>query len=133
MSLNLSENEFTEKYGFALHDFYYSCIDEIINTGYSCYSIPELAYDLASKIYKELNDEKNEASTILYKLTEDVIWGTKIYTHNIAIPYKDLYITFEIGWGIETLKIKDWDMIHKEEIEKDKQYEDIDCFEEEIV
>ena len=133
MSLNLSENEFTDKYGFALHDFYYSCIDEIINTGYSCYSLSELAYDIAGKIYKEINDDKIEEGSILYKLTKDTIWGNKIYTHNIAIPYKDLYITFEIGWGIETLKIKDWDMIHKEEMEKDKQYEDIDCLEEEIV
>ena len=133
MSLNLSENKNKEKYGFALHDFYYSCIDEIVNTGYSCYTISELASDIAGKIYKEINEEKFEESSILYKLTEDTIWGTKIYTHNIAIPYKDLYITFEIGWGVETLKIKDWDMTYKEEIEKDKQYEDIDCLEEEIV
>lgn len=132
MSLNLSENEFTEKYGFALHDFYYICIDKIISSRYFCYSIRELAYDIADKIYQEIGSDEDKEFAIMYKQTESMLWGTKIYTHNIAISYEDIYITFKVGWDMGVLIIKAWDMVHKEEIEKDEQYEDIECLEEEL-
>lgn len=125
MSLNLDEQEFIEKYGFSLNDLYYACIYDICRKPYWCCSVKEMAYSIENKIYQELR-ENNVESNILYKLTHDKFFSIQIYTHNIAIPYKDIYFTFEIGWVGNSLNVKDWDINPKEEIENDKKYENIE-------
>lgn len=69
---------------------------------------------------------------ILYKLTENKAFGSKIYTHNIAIPYEDIYITFKIRWQNNYLSVQEWDMKHEEEVNNDKKYEFIDLLENEV-
>lgn len=125
MNLNLDEQEFIEKYGFALNDLYYACIYDICKKSYWCCNVKELAYQIENEIYKELGEDNIE-SNVLYKLTENTLFNIKIYTHNIAIPYKDIYFIFEIGGEGNSLSIKNWDLKPKEEIEKDKKYEDIE-------
>lgn len=125
MSLNLEEREFIEKYGFSVHDLYYGCIEEILRKGYVIYSVKELAYDISNKIFLELNKDISDY-IILYKLTNNTYWNTKIYTHNIAIKYEDFYFTFKIRWELSFLKVTDWDMKTQEEIENDKDYIDIE-------
>ncbi len=125
MSLNLDEQEFIEKYGFALNDLYYACIYDICKKSYWCCNVKELAYQIENEIYKELSEDNIE-SNILYKLTENIPFNIKIYTHNIAIQYKDIYFTFEIKWTGNSLSVEDWDLKSKEEIENDKKYEDIE-------
>lgn len=125
MSLNLNEQEFIEKYGFDLNDLYYACIDDICRKSYWCCSVKEVAYSIENRIYQELKEENIE-SNILYKLTVDTPFNVKIYTHNIAFPYRDIYFTFEIGGIGNSLGIKDWDLKPKEEIENDKKYEEIE-------
>lgn len=126
MSLNIDDDEFIEKYGFSVHDFYYACIDEIMRKSHWCFSVKELAYDIADKVYKEIDKENIENDGILYKLTENEFWKAKIYTHNVAIPYKDIYFNFEIGWTGNCLSVKDWDIKPSEEILNNKDYIDID-------
>lgn len=125
MSLNLEEQEFIEKYGFAIHDLYYSCINDICRRSYWCCDVKELAYSIENKIYEELGEDYIE-SDILYKLTENKSLNIKRYTHNVAIPYKDIYFTFEIGGVGNSLSVKNWDLKSKDEIENDKKYEDIE-------
>lgn len=132
MSLNLNEQEFKSKYGFAIQDLYYACIDRIFDKSYWCYSIKELGYDIANKIYKELNVD-NENNYILYKVTEDTPFNIKIKTHNIAFPYKDFYFVFDIRWTGNSLSVTDWDLKTKDELENDKGYTDIEeIFTEEV-
>lgn len=132
MSLKLNNVEFLEKYKFDIQDFYYACIDGIMRPSYWCQNVSELAYDIASKIYDEIGDKDGEYGEILYKLTEGTAFGNKIYTHNIAIPYEDIYVTFEIKWIGNSLSVCDWDMKHQEEIIEDKEYQSIDSLEDEV-
>ena len=129
MSLKLDEDEFLEKYKFDINDFYNVCIKEIMKTTYWYQNVNELAYDIAFKIYDELGYEEKDFFDIRYKLTESTPFGTKIYTHNIAIPYEDIYITFKIRWIGNSLSVCNWDMIHQEEIFNDKKYESIEVLE----
>ena len=125
MSLNLEEREFIDKYGFSVNDLYYSCIHEILKTGYVAYSVKELAYDISNKIFTELNKNIDDY-TILYKLTNNTYWNMKIYTHNIAIKYEDFYFNFKMRWTEGSLKVIDWDITAQEEIENDIDYTDIE-------
>ncbi len=125
MSLNLDEQEFINKYGFSLNDLYYSCIENICKVGYVSCSVKELAYQIKNEIYMELG-ENNVDSNILYKQTKEKHFNIEIYIHNIAIPYKDIYFTFEIGWTNTSLAVMDWDLKSEEEINKDKKYNDIE-------
>lgn len=125
MSLNLEEREFIEKYGFSVHDLYYSCIHEILKKRYIAYSVKELSYDISNKISTELNENIDDY-TILYKLTNNTYWNTEIYTHNIAIKYDDFYFTFKIRWTEGVLRVIDWDITRQEEIENDVDYTDIE-------
>ena len=129
MSLNMNECEFRDKYAFSIHDFYYSCIDDILRKSYWCCSVSELAYDIAKKIHNEIDADKIEENEILYKLSEDIVWKNKIYTHNVAIHFKDIFFCFEIGWTGNCLSVKDWDIKSEEEILNDKEYTDIDKLE----
>ena len=130
MSLKMSESEFVEKYKFDINDFYYACIDNILKTRYYCQSVSELAYDIAFKIHQIIGNENEELDGILYKLTENDIYGTKMYTHNIAIPYEDIYITFKIRWEGDHLSVCTWNMEHQNEIQSDEKYEIIDILDE---
>jgi hypothetical protein len=125
MSLNIDEYEFIEKYGFSIHDFYYACIDNILRKSYWCCDVSELAYNIADKIHQEIDKNNVEYDGILYKLSEDIFFKTKVYTHNIAIPYKDIYFNFQINWTGNCLSVKDWDIKPQEEILKDEDYQDI--------
>lgn len=125
MSLNLEEREFIKKYGFSVHDLYYSCIEDILRKRYITYSVKDLAYDISTKIFCELNEDISDY-VILYKLTNNIYWNTKIYTHNIAIKYEDFYFTFKLRWELSFLKVTDWDMKTQEEIENDNDYIDIE-------
>lgn len=130
MSLNISDEEFIDKYGFSVHDFYYACIDDIMRKSYWCCTISELAFDIAKKIHDEIDSDNTEDNEILYKLSEDIVWKNKIYTHNVAIHYKDIFIHFEIGWMGNSLNVKDWDIKLDKEILNDKEYIDINELEE---
>lgn len=132
MSLNMDENEFMNKYGFSIQDFYYICIDDILRKSYWCQSVSELAYDIASRIYNKIDDKETECNGIQYKLTEKYFWKSKIYTHNVAIPYKDVYFTFEIRWTGNCLSVCDWDIKPEKEINNDKNYNDIELLDEEL-
>lgn len=125
MSLNLEEREFIEKYGFNVRDLYYSCIEDIFRKIYITYSVKDLAYDISTKIFCELNEDISDY-VILYKLTNNIYWNTQIYTHNIAIKYEDFYFTFKLRWELSFLKVTDWDMKTQEEIENDNDYIDIE-------
>lgn len=125
MSLNLEEREFIKKYGFSVRDLYYSCIEDILRKRYITYSVKDLAYDISTKIFCELNEDISDY-VILYKLTNNIYWNTKIYTHNIAIKYEDFYFTFKLRWELSFLKVTDWDMKTQEEIENDNDYIDIE-------
>lgn len=125
MSLNMDDREFINKYGFSVHDLYYSCIEEILKKGFVDYSVKELAYEISNKIFTELNADISDY-TVLYKLTEDTYWNSKFYAHNIAIKYEDLYFTFEMGWTATSLSVKDWDIKLQKEVENDKNYIDIE-------
>lgn len=125
MSLNMSELEFIDKYGFSLHDLYYACIDDIMRKSYWCCSIGELANDIAEKIHNTLDSNNPENSEILYKSNKEVVWKTKIFSYDIAIRHKDIFICFEIGWLGNSLSVKDWDMKPENEILKDDNYFDI--------
>lgn len=132
MSLKLDDDEFLEKYKFDINDFYYACIKEIMKPTYWCQTVSELAYDIAYKIYDEIGDDGKEYGDILYKLTESTPFDTKIYTHNIAIPYEDIYVTFKIRWIGNSLSVCNWDLFQQEEIINDKNYESIDLLEDEL-
>lgn len=132
MSLKLDDDEFLEKYKFDINDFYYVCIKEIMKPTYWCQTVSELAYDIAYKIYDEIGDNGKEYGDILYKLTESTPFDTKIYTHNIAIPYEDIYVTFKIRWIGNSLSVCNWDLFQQEEIINDKNYESIDLLEDEL-
>lgn len=126
MSLNLNEQEFKSKYGFAIQDLYYSCIDRFFDKSYWCYSIKELSYDIANKVYKELNSNNETDYILLYKITENTSFNIKIQTHNIAFPYEDFYFIFDIRWTGNSLSVTDWDLKTKDELENDKGYTDIE-------
>lgn len=125
MSLNMSEFEFIDKYGFSVHDLYYDCIDDIICKSYWCCTVSELAYNIAEKIHNEINIENSEDKGILYKIKEQEIWNMKILSYDIAIPYKDIFICFEIGWLGNSLSVKNWDIKPENKILENDNYANI--------
>lgn len=111
---------FVEKYNFSLIDFENS-IEEWINNNFVCYFVKELAYEICSRVYSELNYEPIEYC-ILYKLSNI----NNRYIHNIIFQYEDIYFHFSIIWYENSLKITEWEIIDKTEFENINGYEDIE-------
>lgn len=125
MSLAMDEQEFTTKYGFSLHDLYYSCVKDIERKTYWSCTISEVAFGIADKIYNELNEDNMNCEGILYKYNMHKYSNVIVHDYDVAIPYKDLYFKFTIGWVGNSISVKDWDIFVNNEIEKNEQYTDI--------
>ena len=114
----MNERDFVKRYGFSLEDLEIACINEILSKGFVCYSVKELAYEIANRVWEELKATDEEMGCIDYKLVGD--------THKVAIGYKDLVFIFDLEWTRTSLSVEDYVVVNESKYKTFKGYEDIE-------